>query len=78
MITAFLSKFDALPLLLLFPILLFKKSDYSIKNILITVVVALVIFHGRGLIEDSLVGKVWLDLTIFIMKIHFISSTQHI
>ena len=28
MITAFLSKFDALPLLLLFPILLFKKSDY--------------------------------------------------
>lgn len=57
MITAFLSKFDALPLLLLFPVLLFKKSDYSIKNLLITVVIALVIFHGRGLIEDSLVGK---------------------
>jgi hypothetical protein len=57
MITAFFSKFDALPLLLLFPILLFNKSDYSIKNILITLAVALVIFHGRGLIEDSLVAK---------------------
>ncbi|MFN8115309.1 MAG: hypothetical protein U0W65_04305 [Bacteroidia bacterium] len=57
MITAFLSKFDALPLLLLFPILLFHKTDFTIKRISFTVLIALVIYHGRGLIEDTLVGE---------------------
>jgi len=57
MITAFLSKFDALPLLFLFPILLFQKTDFTIKRVAFTILVALVIYHGRGLIEDTLIGE---------------------
>jgi hypothetical protein len=57
MITAFLSKFDAFPLLALFPIFLFKKTDYSVKNILITIIIILIIYFGRGLLEDTLVEQ---------------------
>lgn len=57
MIAAFFAKFDAFPLLLIFPILLFHKNTYTIKNVLITIFIALVIYHGRGFIEDSMITK---------------------
>lgn len=57
MIVAFFSKFDAFPLLLVFPILLFQKNTYTIKNVLITICIALVIYHGRGFIEDLMITK---------------------
>jgi hypothetical protein len=57
MITAFFAKFDALPLLLIFPILLFQKNSYTIKNIAITICIALLIYYGRGVIGDLLISK---------------------
>lgn len=57
MIAAFFSKFDVLPLLFTFPILLFKKGTYTVKNSLITIVIILLIYHGRGIIEDSMIIK---------------------
>ncbi len=57
MITAFFAKFDTLPLLLIFPILLFQKNSYTIKNIAITICIALLIYHGRGFIEESMISK---------------------